>query len=75
MYLYLCYLLLCPVLVLVLSVEGQAFPLIGLLFGLWVVTVGPCFVSHCHPHEVGLFNSDLSQQFLTIECASACARL
>jgi len=59
---YLCYwlLLLSPVLVLVLSVEGQAFPLIGLLFGLWVVTVGPCFVSHCDPQEVGLFNSVLS---------------
>jgi len=73
---YLCYwLLLCPVLVLVLSVEGQAFPLIGLLFGLCIVTVGPCFVSHCDPQEVGLFNSDLSQQFLIHKHAPACARL
>jgi hypothetical protein len=69
---YLCYwLLLCPV----LSVEGHAFPLIGLLFGLWVVRVGPCFVSRCVPQEVGLFNSDLSQRFLTHKHAPACARL
>jgi len=66
---------LCLVLVLVLSVEGQAFPLIGLLFGLWVVTVGPCFVSHCDPQEVGLFSSDLSQHFLTHKHAPACACL
>lgn len=73
---YLCYwLLLCPVLVLVLSVEGQLFPLIGLLFSLWVITVGPCFVSHYDPQEVSLFNSDLSQQFLKHKHAPACACL
>jgi hypothetical protein len=72
---YLCYLLLCPVLVLVLSVEGQAFILIGLLFGLWVVNSRPIFVSLCDPQEVVLFISDLSQQFLMHQHASACARL
>jgi hypothetical protein len=53
----------------------QAFPLIGLLFGWWVVSVAPGFVSPCDPQEVGLFISDLSQQFLTHKHAPACAHL
>ena len=55
--------------------KGQAFPLKGVLFGLWVVTVGPGFVSNCDPQEVDLFISDLRQQFLTHKHASAFACL